>query len=137
MLMQSILEVTNLTTSFNTPNGLFKAVDDISFQLQKEEVIGIVGESGSGKSVTSLSIMQLLQGSGNIQGSAFLNKDNGSINLFSLPEEEKRKYRGKDIAMIFQEPMTSLNPVLTCGYQVSEALRLHLNMNKKQAKDKT
>ena len=130
-----LLKVNGLTTVFQTEGGLFKAVDNISFELKKGEVLGIVGESGSGKSVTSLSIMQLIQGpAGKITGGEILyGAGQAAISLLELPEKEKRKYRGKNIAMIFQEPMTSLNPVLSCGYQVDEALRLHLHLSKKAA----
>ena len=134
-----LLKVNGLTTVFQTEGGLFKAVDNISFELKKGEVLGIVGESGSGKSVTSLSIMQLIQGpAGKITGGEILyGAGQAAISLLELPEKEKRKYRGKNIAMIFQEPMTSLNPVLSCGYQVDEALRLHLNLSKKAARERT
>lgn len=134
-----LLKVNGLTTAFETGEGLFKAVDNVSFELNQGEVLGIVGESGSGKSVTSLSIMQLIQApAGKITGGAISYiHENKTINLLALPEKEKRNYRGQHIAMIFQEPMTSLNPVLTCGYQVAEALILHLQLSKAEAKEKT
>ncbi len=134
-----LLQVKGLTTAFQTDEGSFKAVNNISFVLKKGEVLGIVGESGSGKSVTSLSIMQLIQAPAGkiIAGEINYNINGELINLLSLPENKKRNYRGKEIAMIFQEPMTSLNPVLTCGYQVAEALILHLKLSKKEAKAKT
>jgi peptide/nickel transport system ATP-binding protein len=136
--MDILLEVKGLTTEFNSSGGMVRAVDDVSFNLFKAEVIGVVGESGSGKSVTSLSIMQLIeQSQGRSAGSVVFNGPHGSIDLFTLAEKQKRTYRGKDIAMIFQEPMTSLNPVLTCGYQVAEALRLHLHMTGAEAKQRT
>ena len=134
-----ILEVKNLNISFRDESGWHKAVSDVSFSLKKGETIGIVGESGSGKSVTSLSILQLLPAkisrvdSGNI----LYNFQDSEQDLLKLKESEIRKIRGNRIAMIFQEPMTSLNPVMRCGKQITEAVRLHLNYNKKQARDYT
>jgi peptide/nickel transport system ATP-binding protein len=126
-----MLQVDNLTIQFKTPNGLFDAVKGISFNLAKGETIGIVGESGSGKSVTSLALMRLLdKGSSVVNGKALLD----NISLFDITEEEMRAVRGNRIAMIFQEPMTSLNPVLTCGFQVAEAIQLHLGATKSEAK---
>ncbi len=137
--MKELLQINHLTTVFNTPKGLFKAVDDVSFSINKGEILGIVGESGSGKSVTSLSIMQLIKSPGGkiASGNIIYKGDETSIDLLQLPENEKRKYRGKEVAMIFQEPMTSLNPVITCGKQVAEAIQLHLGLNNKDAKRKT
>jgi peptide/nickel transport system ATP-binding protein len=129
-----MLQVNNLNINFKTPNGLFEAVKNISFHLNKGVTLGIVGESGSGKSVTALALMRLLnEQQTQIAGKVLLN----STDLFELPEPEMRKIRGDSIAMIFQEPMTSLNPVLTCGFQITEAVQLHLGMNKAQAKKKT
>ena len=129
-----MLQVKNLNIQFKIQNGLFNAVSDISFTLNKGETIGIVGESGSGKSVTALALMRLLnEGQTVINGNVLLN----GINLFELPEEEMRKIRGNGMAMIFQEPMTSLNPVLSCGFQITEAIQLHLGLNKAEAKNKT
>lgn len=126
-----MLSVNNLTIQFKTPDGLFDAVRGISFKLAKGETIGIVGESGSGKSVTSLSLMRLLdKGSSVVSGKVLLD----DIDLFGISEEEMRAVRGNRIAMIFQEPMTSLNPVLTCGYQVTEAIQLHLGSTPAEAK---
>nr|WP_294794057.1 ABC transporter ATP-binding protein [uncultured Mucilaginibacter sp.] len=128
-----MLNVSNLTVEFNAQNGVFKAVNDICFTLNKGETLGIVGESGSGKSVTSLALMRLLgTTSATISGRANLE----NINLFELSEERMRAIRGNRIAMIFQEPMTSLNPVLTCGYQLVEALQLHIGLNKSDSKTK-
>lgn len=124
---QHILEVQNLVTEFATEDGSVKAVDNISFTLNPGETIGIVGESGSGKSVTSLSIMRLVQTpAGKISGGQII-FDNGDkkTDLLTLPENQMRRIRGNDIAMIFQEPMTSLNPVYTCGEQVMEAILQH------------
>ncbi|MGF7080703.1 ABC transporter ATP-binding protein [Mucilaginibacter sp. UYCu711] len=126
-----MLSVTNLTIQFKTPEGLFDAVKGISFNLAKGETIGIVGESGSGKSVTSLSLMRLLDKSSSVVSGKVLLDD---IDLFGISEEEMRAVRGNRIAMIFQEPMTSLNPVLTCGYQVTEAIQLHLGLTEAEAK---
>ena len=111
-----------------------EAVKDTSFTLNKGETIGIVGESGSGKSVTSLAIMRLHnQVNTVITGEILLN----DTDTLQLPEKEMREIRGNHIAMIFQEPMTSLNPVLTCGFQVTEAIRFHLGVSKQEAKEKT
>jgi peptide/nickel transport system ATP-binding protein len=131
-----LLEVRGLTAVFQTGKGQIKAVDDISFTLAKGEVLGIVGESGSGKSVTALSIMQLIkpQGGSLESGSILYYKNNESSALMTLTAEEKQQYRGKDVAMIFQEPMTSLNPVIRVGKQVAEAIQAHSGLNKNEAK---
>ena len=129
-----MLQVKNLNVKFKTRDGFVEAVKDTSFKLLKGETIGIVGESGSGKSVTSLAIMRLHNSTNTlINGEVLLNK----IDTLQLPENEMREIRGNRIAMIFQEPMTSLNPVLTCGFQVTEAIRFHLGVNKQEAKEKT
>lgn len=126
-----MLSVTNLTIQFKTANGLFDAVKGIGFTLAKGETIGIVGESGSGKSVTALSLMRLLDKNNSIvSGQVMLDE----FSLFELSEDEMRAIRGNRIGMIFQEPMTSLNPVLTCGFQVTEAIQLHLGSSKAEAK---
>jgi peptide/nickel transport system ATP-binding protein len=126
-----MLHVDNLTIQFKTPNGLFDAVKGISFGLAKGETIGIVGESGSGKSVTSLALMRLLdKNNAVVDGRVILDQ----ISLFDLSEEAMRAVRGNRMAMIFQEPMTSLNPVFTCGFQVTEAIQLHLGATKAEAK---
>ncbi|HYK74014.1 MAG TPA: ABC transporter ATP-binding protein [Pseudoneobacillus sp.] len=129
--MKEFLEVEKLQTAFKTDKGEVTSVEEVSFSLKPGETIGIVGESGCGKSVTSLSIMRLLGRQGYIkQGAVKLNgKD-----LTQFTEEEMRHIRGNEIAMIFQEPMTSLNPVFTIGNQMIEGLRLHLKMNKQEAK---
>jgi peptide/nickel transport system ATP-binding protein len=140
MEKEILLQVKNLVTEFKSDNELIKAVNDISFTLHKGETIGIVGESGSGKSVTSLSIMQLIPNPpGRVSGGEILyhSKKNGIKNLRTLSNQEMRAYRGNEIAMIFQEPMTSLNPVYSCGTQVMEAIILHQKINKKEAKQKT
>lgn len=140
MHKEVLLEVKNLVTEFKSEHELIKAVDDVSFTLHKGETIGIVGESGSGKSVTSLSIMQLIPNPpGRISGGDILyhSKNKGVVNLRNISSQEMRSLRGNEIAMIFQEPMTSLNPVYTCGSQVMEAILLHQKISKKEAKAKT
>jgi oligopeptide/dipeptide ABC transporter ATP-binding protein len=118
----SLLEVKNLKTSFHTDDGSFLAVDDVSFNVEAGKTLGIVGESGCGKSVTSLSIMRLIQPPGKIEAGQILFQGQ---DLLKASPAEMRKIRGNEIAMIFQEPMTSLNPVFTCGEQVEEVIRLH------------
>lgn len=121
-MSETLLEVKNLKTRFNTDDGTFFAVDDVSFSVKRGQTLGIVGESGCGKSVSSLSIMRLIQSPGKIEsGEIFF----GGKNLLTSTEEEMRHIRGNEIAMIFQEPMTSLNPVYTCGNQISEAISVH------------
>lgn len=135
-----LLEVKNLVTEFKTDGGIVKAVNDISFTLNRGETIGIVGESGSGKSVTSLSVMRLIPNPPGRIASGEINyytKEGNKIDLTKISEEEMRKYRGNEISMIFQEPMTSLNPVFTCGDQVVEAIMLHQKMTRKQAEEIT
>ncbi len=135
-----LLEVKNLVTEFKTDDGYVKAVNDVSFTLYRGETIGIVGESGSGKSVTSLSIMRLIPNPpGRIASGQIIyhTKDGQQIDLTKLSEEDMRKYRGNEISMIFQEPMTSLNPVFTCGDQVAEAIMLHQKKTKKEATEIT
>ncbi len=135
-----LLEVKNLVTEFKTESETVKAVNDISFTLHRGETIGIVGESGSGKSVTALSAMQLIPSppgrivSGNI---IFHSDTKGPVDLTKLSSAEMRSFRGNELAMIFQEPMTSLNPVYTCGEQVMEAIILHQKLSKKEAREKT
>lgn len=129
-----MLTVTNLTIDFNTEHGVISAVKGINFNLAKRQTLGIVGESGSGKSVTSLALMRLLNGAGaTVTGKVELE----GTSLLDLSEDKMRAVRGSRLAMIFQEPMTSLNPVLTCGYQVVEALQLHLGLDKREAEKKT
>ena len=132
-----LLKVENLETSFKTEHGTVRAVKGISFTLKKGETIGIVGESGSGKSVTSLSIMKLVSNPGKITGgNVFFNLNNETVDLVGLPNKEMKQIRGKDISMIFQEPMTSLNPVYTCGAQISETILLHYtSFDKRMAKE--
>ncbi len=126
-----VLSVQNLTTSFRVDGGWKSVVRDMSFEIAPRETVAIVGESGSGKSVTSLSIMRLLDRKmSRIEGEVML----GGRNLLSLPEEEMRKVRGKEISMIFQEPMTSLNPIFPIGKQIAEALTVHQNISSSSAK---
>ena len=131
---QPLLDVRGLRTQFKTQDGIVKAVDDVSFYVMPGETLGIVGESGSGKSITGLSIMRLIpQPPGQIaSGEVIFN----GRDVLKLSENEVRKIRGNEIAMIFQDPMTSLNPVLTINRQISESLILHMNMNKDQAKQR-
>lgn len=136
----TLLEFKNLVTEFHTEGKVVTAVNNISFTLNKGETIGIVGESGSGKSVTSLSAMRLVPSPpGKIAGGEILfhKKDGETVDFLQISEKEMRQYRGNEIAMIFQEPMTSLNPVFTCGDQVMEAIMLHQSISKSEAKDLT
>lgn len=132
-MAEHLLSVKNLRTSFFTPAGEVKAVDDISFKLDKGKVLGIVGESGSGKSVTAYSIMRILSEPGKIIGGSILFNDK---DLVTLSENEMRDVRGNKISIIFQDPMTSLNPVYTIGNQLIEAILLHTDKDKKQAQDR-
>ena len=126
----SMLEVKDLHTSFFTPSGEVKAVNGLSFSLERGKVLGIVGESGSGKSVTAYSILQILTNPGRIvSGSIKLHDEE----LVGMKEEDMRKIRGNKISIIFQDPMTSLNPTFTIGNQLEEAILLHTNRDKKQA----
>ncbi len=137
---KALLEFKNLVTEFKTDGNTLKAVNNVSFTLNKGETIGIVGESGSGKSVTSLSAMRLIPSPpGKISNGEiiFHQKDGEKVDLLQLSEQQMRGFRGNELAMIFQEPMTSLNPVFTCGDQVMEAILLHQDINKKDAKDLT
>lgn len=132
-MADKILEVENLRTSFFTHVGEVKAIRGVSFHLDKGETLGIVGESGSGKSVTSMSVMRLLQSPGKIvDGKIFFNGEN----LIKKDEKEMQKIRGNDISMIFQDPMTSLNPVYTIGNQIMEAIIKHQKLDKAKAKEK-
>ena len=128
--MTSLLEVEDLQTHFGTPDGVVRAVEGLSFYIEAGETLAIVGESGCGKSVTSMSILRLIQEPpGKMRGAIRFN----GRDLLTLPEAEMRKLRGGDIAMIFQEPMTSLNPVLTIGRQIGETVRLHEGMSAREA----
>ena len=133
-----LLQVENLRTYFRTDDGVARAVDGVSFHVNPGETLGIVGESGSGKSVTSLSVMRLIpQPPGAIQaGSDPLPRRPRGGGPRAASEERMRQIRGNDIAMIFQEPMTSLNPVFRVGDQIMESLRLHQGLNKKDARER-
>ncbi|GIK53309.1 MAG: ABC transporter ATP-binding protein [Planctomycetota bacterium] len=135
-----LLEIHDLKTYFHTDNGVVKAIDGISLKVGQGETLGVVGESGSGKSMTAYSMLKLLPSqAGRIEGGQikWRSEEGDDLDLAKLSEAELRKIRGGDIAMIFQEPMTSLNPVFTCGSQVVEALRLHLGMSKDEAWKRT
>jgi len=128
---EKLLEIKDLSIQFKTEEGIVLAVDKMNFSLHQGEKLGIVGESGSGKSVTSLSIMGLIPNPpGEITGGEIIFEGE---NITNASESQIRKIRGNKISMIFQEPMTSLNPILTCGYQIAESLILHKGMNKKNA----
>jgi oligopeptide/dipeptide ABC transporter ATP-binding protein len=128
-----LLEIVGLKTCFHTSEGIVKAVDDVSFSIRPGEALGVVGESGSGKSVTALSVMRIIQcPPGEIAAGKALFRGQ---DLFTLSEREMRDIRGNQIAMIFQDPMTSLNPVMSVGDQISEAVVLHQNLGKREAWD--
>ncbi|WP_447402512.1 ABC transporter ATP-binding protein [Lysinibacillus sp. fkY74-1] len=131
MKQDTVLEVKNLQTYFYSSEGVAKAVDGVSFTLQKGETLGIVGESGCGKSMTSLSLLRLVPSPPGkiINGEILLN----NTDILKLSDEELRKIRGNKISMIFQEPMTSLNPVLSVGEQIAESIRLHQGLSRKEA----
>ena len=132
--MTAIIDVRNMQTYFHIDRGVVKAVDDVSFRIEAGHTLGVVGESGSGKSVTSLTIMRLLAATAQVHSGtiSFLGQD-----LVRLPEKEMRKIRGAEISMIFQEPMSSLNPVHKVGNQVMEAIRHHQRVNKTEARERT
>ncbi len=129
--MSVLLSVENLKTTFYTSEGVVRAVDDVSFTIHEGQSVGLVGESGCGKSVTSLSVLRLIAGpSGRIEGGRILYK---GVDVLSLDDARMRAIRGNQISMIFQEPMTSLNPVFRIGDQIAETLMLHDGMEKKAA----
>ena len=132
--MANLIEVKNLTTSFFTADGEVRAVDGVSFEIEEGKTMGLVGESGCGKSVTALSIMRLIPSPPGkiVGGQVFLR----GRNLLDLNREEMRKMRGNEISMIFQEPMTSLNPVFTIGNQIAEAIRLHQGLGRRETREK-
>ncbi|MGH2669252.1 MAG: ABC transporter ATP-binding protein, partial [bacterium] len=130
--MASLLDVRSLTTQFHTGAGIVRAVDDVSWDVKEGETVALVGESGCGKSVSALSIMRLVAPpAGRIVSGQVLFKGR---DLLRLSDEEMRHVRGREIAMIFQEPMTSLNPVLTIGRQLTEGLEIHLGMTPAEAR---
>ena len=134
-MAERLLDVKNLKTYFFTDEGVVRAVDGVDLYIDQGETLGVVGESGCGKSVTALSIMRLIpQPPGKIvEGQILYN----GLDLVTMPANKLRKIRGKEISMVFQEPMTSLNPVFTCGEQIAEALRLHEGLGRRDAMDKT
>ena len=123
----SLLEIENLTVEFKTGSGYFRAVDGVTIKVDKGEVLAIVGESGSGKSVSMLAVMGLLPWTAKVTADKMLFE---GIDLLGMSANERRRIIGKDIAMIFQEPMSSLNPCFTVGFQIMEALKEHLDMDK-------
>lgn len=126
-----VLKVNNLTTRFTTPYGVVKAVNGVSFTVRTGQTLGIVGESGCGKSVTALSLLRLIEPPGRITGGeVWLN----GYNLLELSKEQLRRVRGKEISLVFQDPMTSLNPVLTVGRQVTETILAHRATGKEKAR---
>jgi peptide/nickel transport system ATP-binding protein len=130
-----LVEIENLQTFFFTDEGVAKAVDDVSLVIPQGKTLGLVGESGCGKSVTALSVMRLISPPGRIVGGrVVLYEDGRALTLTDLPEPKMRKIRGAEISMIFQEPMTSLNPVFTIGSQIIEAVRLHQDVDKAEAR---
>lgn len=133
-MTKALVEFKNLKTYFYTNKGIVKSVNDVSFDIKKGETIGIVGESGCGKSVTAMSLMRLIPSPpGKIESGDILFEGNS---ILSMSEKEVRNIRGNEISMIFQEPMTSLNPSLTIGKQISEGIVLHQKLSKKEAKEK-
>ena len=134
-MAERLLDVKNLKTYFFTDEGVVRAVDGVDLYIDQGETLGVVGESGCGKSVTALSIMRLIpQPPGKIvEGQILYN----GLDLVTIPANKLRKIRGKEISMVFQEPMTSLNPVFTVGEQIAEALRLHEGLGRRDAMDKT
>lgn len=134
-MAKNLVEFKGLKTYFYTEEGVVKAVDGVNFNIRPGETLGVVGESGCGKSVTAMSLMRLIPSPpGKIVGGEILFKGQ---NVLDLSDEEMRKIRGNEISVIFQEPMTSLNPVFTIGYQIGEVLELHQNMDKVQAEKKS
>ncbi|MDG0816377.1 ABC transporter ATP-binding protein [Bdellovibrio svalbardensis] len=132
-MAQNLVEVKNLETTFTTKAGPFKAVNNISFEIPKGKTLGIVGESGCGKSVTSYSLMRLIQSPGQVTGGQVLL--NGR-DILKLSEDQMEEVRGGEMAMIFQEPMTALNPVLTIGFQMDEQIMKHKKCSQKESKDR-
>ncbi len=133
MQKEKILEVNNLRTYFNTKEGVVKAVNGVSFNLHKGEILGIVGESGAGKSVTGFSLLRLIDSPGEIVEGEIKYKEK---DLLKMNKKDMNKIRGEKISMIFQDPMASLNPVLTIGRQLMEVLQFHLNYSRKEAKNR-
>ncbi len=128
-----LLKVDDLTVAFRTDAGVVHAVSDVSFEISPGEVLAVVGESGSGKSVTALALMRLHPGNTDITGTVMFD----GIDVLELSEDDMRAIRGRDVAMIFQDPMTAMNPVFTVGEQISEAIRIHSDVSKQAAWDRT
>ena len=132
-MAERLLEVKGLKVRFTTEDGVVRAVDDVSFELERGKVLGVVGESGSGKSVTAMTILGLTRDKNTaFEGEVLYRREN----LLALPEARLREVRGNEIAMIFQDPMTSLNPVYTVGWQIEEQLNEHNDLNKGQARQR-
>src|SRR5690606_15610610 len=129
-----LLDIKNLTVAFDTSAGLFKAVDGIDISVDSSEVLAIVGESGSGKSVAMLAVMGLLPGTATVTADKM---EFEGLDLLRMPAQQKRQIIGKDIAMIFQEPIASLNPCFTIGFQIEEVLRRHMGLSGRAARDRT
>ncbi|WP_413301009.1 ABC transporter ATP-binding protein [Bacillus sp. 1P10SD] len=129
----ALLEIKGLSTVFNTDFGVFPAIKDVNLSLKKGETLCVVGESGSGKTITSMSLMQLLPSSGKIASGEIIFQDK---DLVKLNRKEMNKIRGKSISMIFQDPMSALDPVYTCGSQITEAIKIHQEVSKEEANDK-
>jgi peptide/nickel transport system ATP-binding protein len=136
-LSQPLLEIKNLSINFQNKNEIVTAVNNISFEIHKGKFTAIVGESGSGKSLTALSLLKLLPKEAMVSGEIIFNEDNNPIDLVSLPNNDIIALRGNKISMIFQEPMTALNPLMKCGKQVTEILLRHKKISKQEAKEKT
>ncbi|HEY1464757.1 MAG TPA: ABC transporter ATP-binding protein, partial [Terriglobales bacterium] len=141
--MPALLEVEHLTIGFPSGRsqdgrsaGTLPAVHDLSFHINSGETLGLVGESGSGKSVTSLALMRLLAPQARVQGAIYLSEDGDRRDLLQIPEESMRSLRGRQIGMIFQEPMSALNPVMRVGDQIAEAVRAHEKVSRKEAWDR-
>ena len=136
-MKEVLVQVKNLSTAFKSEGKLIKIIDDVSFDIYRGEVLGIVGESGSGKSVTSKTIMRLLpEPPARILGGQILFEGDPAQDVLQFNEKQLCRFRGEKAAMIFQEPMTSLNPVLTCGYQISEAILQHNDLSRSSAREK-
>lgn len=136
ILSETVLEVSDLKVEFFTDEKIITAVDRISFELKRGKTLGIVGESGSGKSVTSLALMGLLPSSSKISGKIWFrsNETQPTVDLLTLSPKQMLQYRGGAIAMVFQEPMSALNPVYTCGFQLEEAILRHQKVSPKEAR---
>ena len=136
--MEHLLEVNGIHTCFMMEEKKVRAVHGVSFHIDRGEIVGVVGESGSGKSVTMMSVLQLVSAPGFVEsGTVYLDGEEKNLLEYDTNSEKMRSVRGGRIGMIFQEPMTSLNPVLTIGYQIQENIMKHLKLDKQQAKERT